>query len=93
MKLISNIFVCFVLSVIVEGNMLAAALRGGIEPIILSFGAAFAALGIKNSEYIMLEERVNPFKESYREYYKEKYGSYPVEEKDRKDASQKRPPV
>ena len=41
-----NIFVCCVLSVIVKGNLLAAAVRGGIEPIILSFGAAFAALGL-----------------------------------------------
>ena len=43
---IGVILVCYTLSVIVEGNMLAAALRGGIEPIILSFGAAFAALGL-----------------------------------------------
>ena len=39
------IFICFALSVIVEGNMLAAALRGGVEPVLLSFGIAFAALG------------------------------------------------
>ena len=42
---ITIIFICFALSVIVEGNMLAAALRGGVEPVLLSFGIAFATLG------------------------------------------------
>ena len=45
---ISSIFVCCALSVVIKGNMLAAAVRGGIEPIILSFGAAFAALGLNS---------------------------------------------
>ena len=42
---ITIIFICFALSVIVEGNILAAAIRGGAEPVLLSFGTAFAALG------------------------------------------------
>ena len=42
---ITIIFICFVLSAIVDGNMLAAAIRGGVEPVLLSFGTAFAALG------------------------------------------------
>ena len=41
------IFVTFALSSFVESNLMAAAIRG-IEPIILSFGAAFAALGLDN---------------------------------------------
>ena len=45
---IASILVCFALIVIVEGNLLAAAVRGGIEPVILSFGAAFAALGLNS---------------------------------------------
>ena len=45
---ISSIFVCLTLSTIIEGNMLTAAIRG-IEPIILSCGAAaFAALGLNS---------------------------------------------
>ena len=46
MKL-SLIFVAFALSSFVESHFMAAAIRG-IEPIILSFGAAFAALGLDN---------------------------------------------
>ena len=42
---IAIIVAFFALSVIVEGNMLAAVLRGGVEPVLLSFGIAFAALG------------------------------------------------
>ena len=45
-----RILVSFALIVIVEGNLLAAAVRG-LEPIILSFGAAFAAKGILDSQY------------------------------------------
>ena len=45
MKKISSIFVCYALIVIVEGNMFAGAVRGGIEPMILGIGAAFTALG------------------------------------------------
>ena len=82
MKMISSIFVCFVLSVIVEGNMLAAAFRGGIEPIILSFGAAFAALG-QNSESSSMFESLNNYKERYKEWLKERPGSYPKEDKER----------
>ena len=46
---ISDIFVLIVLSLIFEGACAwwAAAARG-MEPVILSFGAAFAALGIKD---------------------------------------------
>ena len=44
---ILTIFVAFALSEAVEGIFWAAAARG-IEPIILSFGAAFAALGLNN---------------------------------------------
>ena len=46
---ISGIFVLFVLSLILENACAwwAAAARG-IEPIILSFGAAFAALGLND---------------------------------------------
>ena len=47
---IAIIVASFALSVIVEGNLLAAAARAGIEPIILSFGAAFAALGGLHSQ-------------------------------------------
>ena len=47
---IARILVSFALIVIVQGNILAAAVRG-IEPIILSFGAAFAAKGILDSQY------------------------------------------
>ena len=43
---VATILVCYALSVIVKGSMLAAAVRGGIEPIVLSFGTAFAALGL-----------------------------------------------
>ena len=43
---ITIILICCLMSVVVEGNMLAAAVRGGIEPIILSFGTVFAALGL-----------------------------------------------
>ena len=46
MKL-SLICVAFALSSFVESHLMAAAIRG-IEPIILSFGAAFAALGLDN---------------------------------------------
>ena len=42
---ILNIFVSFAFSVIVKGTLLGAAVRG-IEPIILSLGAAFTAFGI-----------------------------------------------
>ena len=41
------IFAAFALSSFVESHLWAAAIRG-IEPIILSFGAAFAALGLDN---------------------------------------------
>ena len=48
---IFKIFVSLALSIVVEGNMLAAAVRG-IEPIILSFGAAFAAFsGLKSQPH------------------------------------------
>ena len=51
------IIVAFALSVVVEGMFWAAAVRG-IEPIILSFGAAFAALGFNvHSNY-----DIHPFK-------------------------------
>ena len=58
MKL-SNTLVCFALIVIVKGNFFAAAVRGGIEPVILSVGTAFAALGIhsKTKE----ENTVDPY--------------------------------
>ena len=48
----SGIFGTLILSVIVQGACAwwAAAVRGGIEPIVLSFGAAFAAIGL-NEEY------------------------------------------
>ena len=42
---ILTIIIAFALSEAVEGILWAAAVRG-IEPIILSFGAAFAALGL-----------------------------------------------
>ena len=42
---ISSIFVCYALIAIVEGNLMAGAIRGGIEPMILGIGAAFTALG------------------------------------------------
>ena len=46
---IAGIIACLALSVVVYGNMFAAAVRG-IEPVILSLGAAaFAALG-QNSD-------------------------------------------
>ena len=45
---IAIIVVFFALSVIVEGNLFAAAARAGIEPVILSVGAAFAALGLND---------------------------------------------
>ena len=47
---ISDIFVLFALSLIFESACAwwAAAARG-VEPIILSFGAAFAALGLNNN--------------------------------------------
>ena len=48
---IFKIFVSLVLSIVVQGNMLAAAVRG-IEPIILSFGAAFAAFRVKKGGII-----------------------------------------
>ena len=49
----SNIFVLFVLSMIVQSAFAwwAAAVRG-IEPIILSFGAAFTALGLYDQKKI-----------------------------------------
>ena len=71
MKL-QNIFVCFVLSVIVEGNILAAAVRGGIEPIIVSFGAAFAALGLHSGPEPIKYEDLNFYEERYREWSHEK---------------------
>ena len=43
MKL-KEIFVIYIMSVIVEGAWLTAILRRGIEPIILSVGAALYAL-------------------------------------------------
>ena len=48
----SGIFGTLILSVIVQGACAwwAAAVRGGIEPIVLSFGTAFAALGL-NEQY------------------------------------------
>ena len=46
---IFKIFVSLALSIVVEGNMLAAAVRG-IEPIILSVGAAFAAFSGLDSQ-------------------------------------------
>ena len=45
---IAIIVAFFALSVIVEGNLFAAAARAGIEPVILSVGAAFAALGLNS---------------------------------------------
>ena len=45
---IRGIFVLIALIMIVQGACAwwAAAVRGGIEPIVLSFGTAFAALGL-----------------------------------------------
>ena len=71
MKL-QNIFVCFVLSVIVQGNILAAAVRGGIEPIIVSFGAAFAALGLHSDSQPIMYEDLNSYKERYRDWAHDK---------------------
>ena len=45
---IAIIIASLALSVIVKGNLLAAAARAGIEPVILSVGAAFAALGLNS---------------------------------------------
>ena len=59
MKL-SNILVCFALIVIVKGNFFAAAFRGGIEPVILSVGTAFAALGMHSKK--KEEHSVGPYK-------------------------------
>ena len=53
---IAIIFVTFALSVIVKGNLFANAARG-IEPIILSFGAAFAALANQPEEKVEGEYR------------------------------------
>ena len=44
-KMRISILIAFALSVVVEANFLAAAARG-IEPIILSVGTVFAAIGL-----------------------------------------------
>ena len=59
------IFVSLALSIVVEGNMLAAAVRG-IEPIILSFGAAFAAFsGLKSQPNYNMNENMSKLRMSY----------------------------
>ena len=46
---IRSVLACLTLIILVKGNLLAAAFRGGIEPIILSLGTAFALFdGIKD---------------------------------------------
>ena len=64
---ISDIFVLFALSLIFDGACAwwAAAARG-IEPIILSFGAAFAAFGLndKPSHNIQLFDLTNQWKDT-----------------------------
>ena len=71
---ISSIFVCCALSVVIKGNMFAAAVRGGIEPIILSFGAAFAAI---NSMKEPTDKDPAWVWEKYSEWFKDKYGHEP----------------
>ena len=58
---VSSIFVQFALSLIVQ-NALAwwAAAARGIEPIILSFGAAFTALGLNNQSINKVTENLGP---------------------------------
>ena len=69
MKIISNIFVCFVLSVIVEGALLAAANRL-IEPILISCGAAiFAAFKIDDEDDLDLSDFY-----SWKEWFEQKSG-------------------
>ena len=68
----SDIFVMIALSLIIQGacaSWWAAAARGlerGIEPVILSFGAAFAALGLNDDlkESISLFDSRNWYDES-----------------------------
>ena len=89
MKIIQSIFVCFALNVIVEGNMLVNALRGGIiEPIILSFGAAFTAFNIHGQSDP--EEMKEYIRREYQKYYKEKQEK--AEAHKRRNLAGKNPP-
>ena len=69
-------FVFITLGVNVEGFWLNAAVRG-IEPIILSFGAAFVALSdVKIDNFLFCWND-----KEFKEWFKKKYNKYPEEVK------------
>ena len=86
MKL-SSIFVFFALSLIFKGvHAWWAAAARGIEPIILSFGAAFAALGLNDkSSHDLQLFRMGPIEKNNKILNESKKGNDPYLEKYLKD--------
>ena len=87
----SGILVLFALSAITEGNMLIAVAQRFYTPILMSFGAAFAALNVndlnllanKIKESVTEKDSVVDYDDYYKDYF-DKHLKYVEKKKEKK---------